>query len=51
MVHGSGHIGKTYETTLDGSESWYTQFTHSGFLRLSWMIKKPFHAVRGVRHG
>jgi pimeloyl-ACP methyl ester carboxylesterase len=31
MVHGGGHTGKTYETTPDGREGWYTLFTRRGF--------------------
>ena len=31
MVHGGGHTGKTYETTPDGREGWYTSFTRRGF--------------------
>jgi pimeloyl-ACP methyl ester carboxylesterase len=31
MVHGGGHTGKTYETTPDGREGWFTSFTRRGF--------------------
>ncbi|HEX2173744.1 MAG TPA: lysophospholipase [Dehalococcoidia bacterium] len=31
MVHGGGHTGKTYETTPDGREGWYTSFARRGF--------------------
>ena len=31
MVHGGGHTGKTYETTPDGREGWYTVFARRGF--------------------
>jgi pimeloyl-ACP methyl ester carboxylesterase len=31
MVHGGGHTGKTYETTPDGREGWFTTFTRRGF--------------------
>lgn len=31
MVHGGGHSGKTYETTPDGREGWFTSFTRRGF--------------------
>lgn len=31
MVHGGGHTGKTYETTPDGREGWYTSLTRRGF--------------------
>jgi pimeloyl-ACP methyl ester carboxylesterase len=30
MVHGSGHTGKTYETTPDGREGWATYFVRQG---------------------
>ena len=30
MVHGSGHTGKTYETTPDGREGWATYFVRRG---------------------
>jgi len=30
MVHGSGHTGKTYETTPDGREGWATYFVRHG---------------------
>lgn len=31
MVHGGGHTGKTYETTPDGREGWFTSFTRRGY--------------------
>jgi pimeloyl-ACP methyl ester carboxylesterase len=31
MVHGGGHTGKTYETTPDGREGWFTSFARRGF--------------------
>src|SRR5579862_2629193 len=31
MIHGGGHTGKTYETTPDGREGWFTSFTRRGF--------------------
>ena len=31
MVHGGGHTGKTYETTPDGREGWFTTFARRGF--------------------
>src|SRR3990172_4819024 len=31
MMHGGGHTGKTYETTPDGREGWFTSFTRRGF--------------------
>ena len=31
MMHGGGHTGKTYETTPDGREGWFTTFTRRGF--------------------
>src|SRR6516225_4762004 len=31
MVHGSGHTGATYETTLDGREGWASYFARKGF--------------------
>jgi pimeloyl-ACP methyl ester carboxylesterase len=31
MLHGGGHSGKTYETTPDGREGWFTSFTRRGF--------------------
>jgi pimeloyl-ACP methyl ester carboxylesterase len=31
MVHGGGHTGKTYETTPDGREGWFSSFTRRGF--------------------
>ena len=31
MLHGGGHTGKTYETTPDGREGWFTTFTRRGF--------------------
>jgi pimeloyl-ACP methyl ester carboxylesterase len=30
LVHGSGHTGKTYETTPDGREGWATYFVRRG---------------------
>jgi len=30
LVHGSGHTGKTYETTPDGREGWATYFVRQG---------------------
>jgi hypothetical protein len=39
MVHGGGHTGKTYETTPDGREGWYTSFTRRGFA--SYVIDDP----------
>lgn len=39
MVHGGGHTGKTYETTPDGREGWYTSFTRRGFA--SYAIDDP----------
>jgi pimeloyl-ACP methyl ester carboxylesterase len=39
MVHGGGHTGKTYETTPDGREGWYTSFTRRGFP--SYVIDDP----------
>jgi pimeloyl-ACP methyl ester carboxylesterase len=31
MLHGGGHTGKTYETTPDGREGWFTTFARRGF--------------------
>ena len=31
MVHGSGHTGKTFETTPDGREGWANYFVRHGF--------------------
>jgi pimeloyl-ACP methyl ester carboxylesterase len=31
LVHGGGHTGKTYETTPDEREGWYTSFARRGF--------------------
>lgn len=31
MMHGGGHTGKTYETTPDGREGWFTSFARRGF--------------------
>jgi pimeloyl-ACP methyl ester carboxylesterase len=31
MVHGGGHTGRTYETTPDGREGWFTSFARRGF--------------------
>jgi pimeloyl-ACP methyl ester carboxylesterase len=31
MVHGSGHTGKTYDTTPDGREGWRTYFARKGY--------------------
>ena len=31
MVHGSGHTGKTYDTTPDGREGWKNYFLRKGF--------------------
>jgi pimeloyl-ACP methyl ester carboxylesterase len=39
MVHGGGHTGKTYETTPDGREGWFTSFTRRGFA--SYVIDDP----------
>lgn len=30
LVHGSGHTGKTYETTPDGRDGWATYFVRQG---------------------
>jgi pimeloyl-ACP methyl ester carboxylesterase len=31
MMHGGGHTAKTYETTPDGREGWFTTFARRGF--------------------
>jgi pimeloyl-ACP methyl ester carboxylesterase len=31
LMHGGGHTGKTFETTPDGREGWFTTFTRRGF--------------------
>lgn len=30
LIHGSGHTGKSYETTPDGREGWFTYFARRG---------------------
>src|SRR5688572_23425569 len=31
LVHGSGHTGKSFESTPDGREGWFTYFARRGF--------------------
>jgi len=31
MIHGGAHTGKTWESTPDGREGWFTQFARAGF--------------------
>jgi pimeloyl-ACP methyl ester carboxylesterase len=42
MVHGSGHTGKTYETTPDGREGWQTYFVRRGLA--TYVVDQPGRA-------